>query len=47
MPPKKAAAAPKKAAAKEPVHASYQGMYKLTNLSRRRRVCLDCVANVC
>ncbi|THW11474.1 hypothetical protein D6C98_06843 [Aureobasidium pullulans] len=28
MPPKKAAAAPKKAAAKEPVHASYQEMIK-------------------
>lgn len=47
MPPKKAAAAPKKAAAKEPAHASYQGMYKLADLSRRRRVCLACVANVC
>ncbi|TIA21783.1 hypothetical protein D6C81_03627 [Aureobasidium pullulans] len=38
MPPKKAAAAPKKAAAKEPVHASYQEMIKeaIINLKDRQ-----------
>ncbi|KAH0239015.1 hypothetical protein KCV00_g10412, partial [Aureobasidium melanogenum] len=38
MPPKKAAAAPKKAAAKEPAHASYQEMIKeaIINLKDRQ-----------